>query len=188
MARKRHTKQLKKPTPIIIGAGITEQYYFQHLNSLKYFECKVRPRFNLKGRENACTLSEKIKQALTETEGKVICVFDYDVLCQNKKQASEVNKLFQKYSDRVMKYDSMPCFEYWILLHFEENYKTFKDCSPIEQQLKKHLSAYQKSETFLQKDTWVKELEPNRLNAISRASQCRSYSNYIWTNVYEAFK
>lgn len=188
MARERKTKSLKDSTPIIIGAGITEQFYFKHLNNLGYFKCKVKPRFNLRGRENAHELAKKIELALEETLGKVICVFDYDVLSQNEEQASKLEELFNEYSDRVKRCDNMPCFEYWLLLHFEKNHGSFASCASIVQLLQKHLPNYQKAETFLEKDSWVKTLEPLRPTAIQRASQCQARDSGAWTNVYKAFQ
>lgn len=190
MARHQGNRKVKGAIPIIIGAGITEQYYFQHLNNLGYFKCRVRPRFNLKGRENAHELSKKIKQALEETEGKVFCVVDYDVLSKNPEQASKIEELFKAYSGRVIQITSMPCFEYWLLLHFEKNYGVFESCKPIEERLKKHLPSYQKVKKFLEKGTWVENLEPHRHTARQRAligSDATSEGG-AWTHVYKVFE
>ena len=47
----------KKPErAVIIGAGITEKYYFSHLQSLYNLKIKVRPRYF--GNENISTLEK----------------------------------------------------------------------------------------------------------------------------------
>ena len=45
MARQISTRNSKSPTPVIIGAGITEQWYFTHLRNLLDLRIKIRPRF-----------------------------------------------------------------------------------------------------------------------------------------------
>ena len=50
MARERATKELRQERTIIIGAGLTEQYYFSHLKKLFNVNIIVRPRFF--GKEN----------------------------------------------------------------------------------------------------------------------------------------
>ena len=39
---------------------------------------------------------------------------------------------------------SNPCFEYWLLLHFEPTGRAFPDCAAAIHALKKHLPGYQK--------------------------------------------
>lgn len=46
MGRKVEVRVKHKPMPTIIGAGITEQWYFTHLKFLYDYQIKVRPRFS----------------------------------------------------------------------------------------------------------------------------------------------
>ncbi len=45
MARKIATRQKRKQNPIVIGAGLTERWYFTHLQSKYNLRIKIRPRF-----------------------------------------------------------------------------------------------------------------------------------------------
>ena len=54
MARRTATINKKPERAVIIGAGITEKYYFSHLQSLYNLKIKIRPRYF--GNENISTL------------------------------------------------------------------------------------------------------------------------------------
>lgn len=64
MARQISTRNSKSPTPVIIGAGITEQWYFTHLRNLLDLRIKIRPRFF--GTEDIKQLDKKISQVVNE--------------------------------------------------------------------------------------------------------------------------
>ena len=75
MARRINTQKSRNPIPVIIGAGITEQWYFTHLQNLLNLRIRIRPRFF--GTENIHELDKKISQVISE--GTVaVCVFDAD--------------------------------------------------------------------------------------------------------------
>lgn len=69
MARRTATINKKPERAVIIGAGITEKYYFSHLQSLYNLKIKIRPRYF--GNENISTLEKLIKQVL-DNEGLAI--------------------------------------------------------------------------------------------------------------------
>lgn len=75
MARRRPTKNIKEVRPTIIGAGITEQWYFTHLQSLFGLKIKIRPRYF--GHETMNLMAKRIEQVLSD-EGKAVVVFDTD--------------------------------------------------------------------------------------------------------------
>ena len=72
MARKQAQKQLKDPTPIIVGAGITEQWYFKHLQKLRKYRVKIRPRYF--GRENAFELDKRVDIILKDEALPLWCL------------------------------------------------------------------------------------------------------------------
>ena len=81
MGRKRGTKELRQEKTVIIGAGITEQWYFSHLKTLFKLNILIRPRFF--GKENIAALEKRIKQVL-EARNKAIVVFDADISVECK--------------------------------------------------------------------------------------------------------
>ena len=114
MARRRPTKNIKEVRPTIIGAGITEQWYFTHLQSLFGLKIKIRPRYF--GHETMNLLAKRIEQVLSD-EGKAVVVFDTDVTTwddMEKKRFEQLKKKYAKNSNVVI-CDSMPSIEFWFL-------------------------------------------------------------------------
>ena len=87
MARKESTTQVREATPTIIGAGITEKWYFTHLQAKYGVRMKLRPRFF--GKETVFTLEKKLTEVLKDG-GRAIIVFDADVSTWNKVGSHEV--------------------------------------------------------------------------------------------------
>ena len=98
MARRTATINKKPERAVIIGAGITEKYYFSHLQSLYNLKIKVRPRYF--GNENISTLEKLIKQVL-DNEGLAIVVFDADVSSWNTTEAKRLQDLKRKYEEAL---------------------------------------------------------------------------------------
>ena len=96
MARKASIRTKKSPIPTLIGAGITEQWYFKHLKRLKDYRVKIRPRFF--GTETANGMAKRIEEVL-QNDGFAICVFDADVSTWNELELKKWNALRRKYKD-----------------------------------------------------------------------------------------
>ncbi|CAJ2376696.1 MAG: CRISPR-associated protein [Arenicellales bacterium IbO2] len=74
---------------------------------------------------------------------KVYCVFDKDqhtTYCD----ALEVIRTMEKPSGVFRAVTSVPCFEYFLLLHFRDTTMPFAKCAQAEAELKKYLRGYQK--------------------------------------------
>ena len=77
MARKDRKQKEKRPSmPVVIGAGITEQWYFSHLKTLKELQIQIRPR--LFGNEHIHALAKNVEHVF-ESEGREIVVFEKEV-------------------------------------------------------------------------------------------------------------
>lgn len=157
MARKTSLKQRRSPIPTIIGAGITEQWYFTHLKALRGYRVKIRPRFF--GTETAAGLDKKIEEVLRD-EGIAICVFDADVSTWNEAERKKLAALQKKYEENasVVLCDSMPSIEYWFLLHFRHTTRHFGTSKAVIKELKKYIPRYDKTEQFLSNQRWVEEM------------------------------
>lgn len=112
MARKESTTLFKESIPTIIGAGITEKWYFTHLQAKYRVRMKIRPRFF--GKETVFTLEKKLMEVL-KNGGRAIVVFDADVSTWNKAEKERLETMKSKYAknNRVLLCDSMPSIEYW---------------------------------------------------------------------------
>ncbi len=65
---------------------------------------------------------------------------------------------------------SDPCFEYWLLLHFEYTARPFTDCSSVIKVLKRHCPNYHKGQDHL-------ELIESLPAAVMNAQRCRKHHN-----------
>ena len=193
MARKQAQKQLKDPKPAIIGAGITEQWYFKHLQTLRKYRVKIWPRYF--GRENAFELDKRVDNVLKD-EGFAIVVFDADVSQRNGKERQLVERMKTKYANNkdVLVCDSLPSIEYWFLLHYKDAGRLFKTSNEVVEEIKKYNSQFDKSKKFLENDSWVKDLcDGKRLwQAIERCKQQEDKINrgasVSYSKVYKAIE
>ena len=165
----------------IVGEGITEQYYFAHLKQLKKYNCFVKPRFF--GKTSIDEISRTVSKLLMGGVS-VICIFDADVSARDRVENEKLNKFKKKYlkNDLVTICDTLPSIEFWFLLHFVKTNKLVVNSKSLEKELKKHLSNYNKTESYLKNKIWVEQfidqLDFARINAkaIDQTQGC-SYSN-----------
>jgi hypothetical protein len=165
----------------IVGEGITEQYYFAHLKQLRKYSCSVKPRFF--GKTSIDEISRTVSKLLMGGVS-VICIFDADVSARDAVENEKLNKFKKKYqkNDLVTICDTLPSIEFWFLLHFVKTNKQFVNAKSLENELKKYLPNYDKTEKYLKNKTWVEQFM-DQLNfacinakAIDQTQSC-SYSN-----------
>lgn len=188
MARKESTKQRNEAIPTIIGAGITEKWYFTHLQAKYRVRMKIRPRFF--GKETVFTLEKKLAEVLKDG-GRAIIVFDADVSTWNKAEKERLETMRSKYAknSRVLLCDSMPSIEYWFLLHYVNTNRHFGTSKAVITELAKHIKEFDKTEAFLKNQKWVDEMSAdNRLeNAVQRAVAFGT-NGASYTNVWKAMQ
>lgn len=71
---------------------------------------------------------------------RVYCVFDHD---SQPSYDQAVARIRQK--KKFHEATSIPCFEYWLLLHFQESSRPFRTCNDVIKVLKKSLQDYEKN-------------------------------------------
>ncbi len=207
------TREILPLAPFIISGGEnTERYYFIHVNALsKQYKFNIRPEYF--GDESAYTetFPQRIKEILNKNaDARVFCVFDMDTVVKYKLQAKHkdfVHSLKAELdSGQVILCDSMPSFEFWLLLHFVDYKGLLKDFPEISQVLAPYIKPYfswphvrlkklLKSKKYLENSDWVRRLlEENRLEqAIQRAKICSKLraeeekEMYSYSNVFKAF-
>ncbi len=186
MARKTSLKQRRSPIPTIIGAGITEQWYFSHLKALRGYRVKIRPRFF--GTETAAGLDKKIEEVLRD-EGIAICVYDADVSTWNEAERKKMAALQRKYEGNtsVLLCDSMPSIEYWFLLHYKHTTRHFGTSKAVIKELKKYIPQYDKTEQFLSNPKWVAEMSgEGRQEQACKSADNTNTSGGAYTKVQKA--
>lgn len=188
MARKTSTRTKRSPIPTIIGAGITEQWYFTHLHRLKDYRVKIRPRYF--GTETAKGLIKRIEEVLNDG-GFAICVFDADVSTWNDAERLKLNALRRKYKDNpsVLLCDSLPSIEYWFLLHYRNTNRYYGTSQAVTEDLKNFIPQYDKEEKFLKQEKWVAEMtEGGRQEEACVRAVAFGTKGESFTNVYRVLK
>lgn len=184
MARKEAIRRQRHGRAVIIGAGLTERWYFSHLQFHFDLKIKIRPRFF--GNENITTLEKRIIQVLSN-EGIAVVIFDADVSTWNDAEKARLIALKKKYekSKRVILCDSQPSIEYWFLLHYLKTNRFFGTSKAVVDELVKYVERFEKTNDFLRNPKWVEDLCNNGKlkdaleRAISYGEQGPSYSN-VW--------
>ena len=185
MARKNKGTKNQRKSIYVVGEGITEQYYFQHLKRIKGYICMVKPR--LFGNTNIFEMEKKITELLAE-DADVICVFDADVSKRNQIENERLTNLKNRYAtnDKVVICDSLQCIEYWFILHYEDICPVHNNGADTVRRLKRHISDYSKSEQYLGKSQWVERMNTgeNLTSACQRAE--RHEAGLSYTKLYKA--
>ncbi len=188
MARKVSTRQSNAPIPVIIGAGITEQWYFYHLHDILDVQLRIRPRYF--GTEDIRQLDKKISQVINEG-ATAICVFDTDTAEYDELQRQRLSALKAKYSGKknVILCDSLPSIEFWFLIHYLDTNKRFPNSHAVEIDLRKYIAHYEKTEPFLKNRKWVEDLVENGKldDAIARAKLYETAGG-SFSNIYKAIE
>lgn len=152
MARKRKNKPTKYQIAIV-GEGITEWHYFNDLKQVHKFPYKISPE--LPKNSNYKSIFKKAVQLLEEGYDKVYCVLDVDIFKQDKKEEQKYLNKKRKLSKNtnISIIETMPCIEYWFLLHFIAfSAKIYPSYNSLEKALKTFLPNYEKSSAYLKKN------------------------------------
>lgn len=188
MARPIETRKQQKRSVTILGEGLTEQYYFTHIRTLFGYHYTIRPYYF--SVTSLAEMDKKITEAVANG-GFAIAVFDADVSSRNEVEKKKLESIRKKYANKknVILCESMTSIEYWFLMHFENTNRHFKDSNATEQELRKHITDYEKKVKFLQNIKWVSELcaDEKLETAINRA-KAFDHSGESYSDVYKAFE
>ena len=184
MARVRKERELKRSRITVIGEGLTERWYFDHLRTVMGYRYDCKPRFF--ARQSYDEMRKLIEWVL-QNGGIAVCVCDADITRTNLVENQRLKEMKEQYAsnDKVLICDSMPSIEFWFLLHYLETSRYFRDSAEVADVLRRWLPTFQKNSTFLEKVQWVAELcADDKLNiacthatSLSQNPQAESYSN-----------
>lgn len=203
------TRDLLPLSPFIISGGKnTERYYFQHINTIKGTSFNIEPKYF--GEESKYTkeFPKRISEILkNHNDAKIFCVFDFDTVYGNEANQDRHKKFVENIKDNidngiVVLCPSMPCIEYWFLLHFEDDNALYKTCSDLNKPLKimqqyflnthpqETITEILKKEKYIKNKDWVEKLcADGKLEmAIERAEKKTDSMNQSYSYVYKIFK
>ena len=169
----------------IVGEGLTEQFYFDHLKSIKNYSCHVKPKFF--GNTDIDQI-RKIVERLLLGNVEIICVFDTDVSSRNKVENVKLEEFKKKYLQNplVIVCDSFPTIEYWFILHYLDNVRNFSSSKEVLKELKKFIRKYEKTKKFLGNQKWVEEMTSCLDEAMQNATCVKLDSIKSFSNIYKA--
>ncbi|HOS15560.1 MAG TPA: RloB family protein [Bacteroidales bacterium] len=182
------SRSFKSSAIVIIGEGLTEQYYFVHLKSLYKFHYSLKPHFF--GTTSLKEMDSKIYEVI-ESCGIAVCVFDADVSERNEVEKKKLEQLRKKYGKKknVILCDSLPSIEYWFLLHYCNTNKYFKDSKSVERVLRKFITQYEKKKDFLEKENWVTNLcAEGKMEIAQQRAEFFSNKTGSYSNIYKIFE
>lgn len=184
MARGRKERELRQSRITVIGEGLTERWYFDHLRTVMGYKYDCKPRFFT---HQSYEEMRKLIEWVLQNGGIAVCVCDADITRNNFVESQRLKEMKEYYSenDRVVICDSMPSIEFWFLLHYLETSRHFNSSAEVAAVLRRSLPAFQKSGAFLDKVQWVAELCADnklmlaceRARSISEKPESESYSN-----------
>lgn len=160
MARARKERDLKRSRITVIGEGLTERWYFELLRTVKGYRYDCKPRFF--ANQSYEEMMKLIDWTLLNG-GIAICVCDADITRYNEERAKKLQEMKALYAktDRVFICDSMPSIEFWFLIHYMNTSKYFKNVDAVIKVLKKFIPSYEKTGSFLKKQSWGAEMSTN---------------------------
>lgn len=188
MRRSRKLPIKGKPKYAIVVDGESEFWYIQMLKrNERLISVDLKPEIPQRKK-----LSEQYAKVieLSEYYDKVYWVVDFDVINKETRETKKNTKTalqeFKEYHNNIEKNKignitiviiNNPCFEYWLLLHFESTSKFYPSYDEVAKRLKKYLADYEKSQTYytkLNKDIYLR-LAPQLPVAISNAKKLKEF-------------
>ncbi|MDA8030047.1 MAG: RloB family protein [Alphaproteobacteria bacterium] len=148
IARLPPTLATYKRVLVVCEGKKTEPNYFEGLaNELKIKTANIKitgesgsaPKSVVDHAKNLCQDAENIGNSFEE----VYCVIDKDRHPDYPNTLEQIRQLESKGFHAI---PSVPCFEYFLLLHFKYTTKPFPKCKHVESALKKHLPDYDKGD------------------------------------------
>lgn len=162
-----------KPIIHIYCDGETEINYLDAVRRDRYNGIQIEFKPKLKGtvEKTISDLEDDASKQLIQSHVVLFCALDMDTLRAQQKMPyykSQKSKLLGIYNN-ICFLESMPCIEFWFLLHFKPHDRLITRCSDVVGLLddKQLLPNYTKKEKFT-KGVYTK-LKPNTQNAIKRA-------------------
>ena len=144
-------------TMLIVCEGLTEEIYFKSLRShlgLKTTEICIADN---KKDSAPINLVKKAQILHHQDDGYdlIYCVFDRDEHPSFHAARTLIKKLSTQKTKPIPIYESVsiPCFEFWILLHYQRTDKSFSSSNEIiDTLLNQHLKCYKKNDDQLSKE------------------------------------
>lgn len=170
----------------MIGEGLTERWYFEHLRTLEGYRYDCKPRFFA---HQSYEEMSKLIDWVIQNGGIAVCICDADITRTNEERNKKFQEMKANYAkdDRVYICDSMPSIEFWFLIHYMNTRKYFKDSDAVKRVLRQFIPEYDKTGPFLEKISWVADLcSDDRLKDACKRAALLGPGNESYSEIYRA--
>ena len=151
----RRRRAMKAPYDVVLivceGAKTEPNYFTELKNAFRLSNANVR--ICGRGSDPLSVVDFAIETFRREPEfDRVYCVFDRDRHTTYSAAIDKVKRTRLGKGSKIFAIPSVPCFEFWLLLHFTYTTKPFDApagdsvCAGVIKELKKHLPAYRKGQ------------------------------------------
>lgn len=174
-------RDLKPEHPFVISGGRnTERLYFRHINDLTDYKFNLRPQYFSSESKYHKKFPARIKEIRKKNkDAKIYCVFDWDTIYNDTSKDKKLTCYYDSFcktiereiqEGKVVLCPTMPCIEYWFLLHFVDTSELIKSCDEacdlLEPFMKdffpenavEHFHRIIKKEKYLEDKNWVTNL------------------------------
>lgn len=148
----------------IVGDGVTEKIYFEQLKELERVkDVVIKPELPTKAAKGGSFKKalNTAKSLADEGYDHVYCLIDFDTVLSENKLSEFTQELKDVDSKVITVYINNPCFETWVLVHYEKTGKAVADCDSVGKSITKHLKDYCKNQEYLRKKNLYKTLRPH---------------------------
>lgn len=151
--RRKSGRKSPRSITLIVCEGETEQEYFEAAR-IKYglTTAEIILAENTVG-SAPISVVQCAEDRCSEPGGydKVFCVFDRDGHESFDRARAKVKTLAKRGKKPlpIQEAISIPCFEYWVLLHHERTDAPFRCCSDVIDQVRTHMPDYEKADTAI---------------------------------------
>ncbi len=141
--RKPTNKSPRDRILIVCEGKITEPRYFKSLcNELRLTSTEVK----ICGEECGSAPSSVYEYTIQELKrdgdyDRAYCVFDKD---NHESYVATLDAIKRNKEFNIKAANSVPCFEFWVLLYFENTSRPFKNSDEVAKSIKKHWKEYDK--------------------------------------------
>lgn len=155
----RPNKKIKQPTKLIFSFVVDGECEYWYLQMLKDNERsqKIHLSPEIYKKNTLRQQYERVIELAKESE-KIFWVIDYDVIHKETQEAKSGKKTalqeFQELYNKCKKNNKIiivvnnPCFEFWVLLHFQYTKRFYKNYKSLLPSLQKYLPDYEKTEKY----------------------------------------
>ena len=155
--QRRPGQRAPRSITLIVCEGETEQAYFEAART--HFDlttAEVVIADNTRGSAPISVVSCAEERAREQGGYDMIfCVFDRDGHESYGRAREKIRGLAARARHRlnIQEAISVPCFEFWVLLHFERTDRPFTNCDEVVTRIRReHLDGYQKADDNIAKD------------------------------------